>query len=245
MRRLLLLSILALMALPGAMFGQSTFRIVYPNGNTQTTFNTSVITFSHYLSIESLVSNRTIGIKARRVSQSIQSGDASYFCWGTTCYPPSVSLSPDTIEIQPNATRANVFTGYYGGAANGNTGVVTYRFFNFGAFPADSVDITFTYNYTTGTTSIAPALNVRNEVSQPSPNPAFNSTVISYSLTNPNAVARLKVYDLLGQEVRNYSLQNQAGQISLDVSQLQGGIYFYSMVVDGKTIATRRLVVAN
>jgi photosystem II stability/assembly factor-like uncharacterized protein len=75
------------------------------------------------------------------------------------------------------------------------------------------------------------------------PNPWNSATVISYSLAE-EAFIRLKVYDVLGQEVVDPVEERQlAGSHSVVVhgDGLASGIYFYSLEVDGN-VTTKRFV---
>jgi len=78
------------------------------------------------------------------------------------------------------------------------------------------------------------------------PNPASGQSVqIDINLNRRSNDASISLYNLAGQLVYNEKLSAMAlgmNQIKVDVSQLQSGIYFYSLVVDGYK-ETRKLVV--
>jgi len=57
------------------------------------------------------------------------------------------------------------------------------------------------------------------------PNPAMN--VLQVSITNPQATNELKVYDLLGNRVADYSVHGASNTI--DISALTSGVYFLSV----------------
>jgi hypothetical protein len=82
------------------------------------------------------------------------------------------------------------------------------------------------------------------EVSQNYPNPAHNSTQIAVKLEKSSFVS-LKVYDMLGKILKIRQLQKMnAGTnfITLDVSDLPKGIYFYTAQVNDEKI-TRKFMV--
>ena len=72
------------------------------------------------------------------------------------------------------------------------------------------------------------------------PNPASSLVHFDYSFDgNLSAV----VYNLLGQEVLRQDLNANSGQMTLSVADLQEGIYFCTMMVNGRACATEKFVV--
>jgi len=78
---------------------------------------------------------------------------------------------------------------------------------------------------------------------QNEPNPTEGSTVIRYFLPRQITSAQLKVYSLTGVEVQAVALtQKGQGQVTLSVSQLAAGEYVYHLLVDGQSIAFKKLL---
>jgi hypothetical protein len=76
------------------------------------------------------------------------------------------------------------------------------------------------------------------------PNPFSGSTLISYYLPQGTSRATLSVSARNGSPVASFELNEPGfGQVSLDGSRLAAGIYFYSLMVDGRLIETRQMVV--
>lgn len=77
----------------------------------------------------------------------------------------------------------------------------------------------------------------RFELSQNYPNPFNPSTVISYTIADAQNV-QLKVYDLLGKEVKTLvsGIQNPGSyNVTFDASGLASGVYFYRLTAGGFT----------
>ncbi|MBS1601096.1 MAG: T9SS type A sorting domain-containing protein [Bacteroidetes bacterium] len=79
------------------------------------------------------------------------------------------------------------------------------------------------------------------------PNPATSSTTIDYSLPQGVSAATCQVYSLDGKLMSSIVLPANAGksQTQLSTSQLSAGIYMYSLIVNGKVLDTKKLVVSK
>ncbi len=75
------------------------------------------------------------------------------------------------------------------------------------------------------------------------PNPFNPRTVIRYSLQKRSAVAII-VFDILGHLVSNNIIGEQPPgdySFALKPGNIASGVYFYSLVVDGVSVATRKM----
>lgn len=79
------------------------------------------------------------------------------------------------------------------------------------------------------------------------PNPANSVTTIDYSLPTGVGAATCQIYSLAGAPVATLVLSNAQGrsQVQLSTSQLASGMYVYALVVDGKVLDTKKLVVVK
>lgn len=86
------------------------------------------------------------------------------------------------------------------------------------------------------------------ELKQNYPNPFNPSTTIKFSIPKAGNVT-LKVYDITGREVREVlnNIQLNAGTIThnFDGSELASGIYFYSLLIDGNLVDTKKMVLVK
>ena len=89
-------------------------------------------------------------------------------------------------------------------------------------------------------------LQAGNTLLQNIPNPCNSSTTIRFSLIHGGFIT-LKLYDVSGKEVRtviNGNLNAGIQQVSVPVSALDAGIYYYTLQSqDGKS--TRKMVVVK
>ncbi len=90
-----------------------------------------------------------------------------------------------------------------------------------------------------------PSLPVMS-LSQNYPNPFNPETTIRFSLLNVNTDnAKINIYNIRGQQVKEFLLsekQKHEGKITWLATEQASGIYFYTLEVDGKRIATHKAV---
>ncbi|MEN8157711.1 MAG: tail fiber domain-containing protein [Bacteroidota bacterium] len=78
------------------------------------------------------------------------------------------------------------------------------------------------------------------------PNPFNENTTIRYSIPEIESHAMINVYDLQGRQVKSYSIeQTGEGDIMIPGSELNPGMFIYNLIVDGKEIASRRMILTE
>jgi hypothetical protein len=75
------------------------------------------------------------------------------------------------------------------------------------------------------------------------PNPARNSTRISYAVPG-NSQAQLLITDAAGRTIKAFSL-NGSGRVDVNTATLSSGIYHYSLLIDGKIVESRKMEVVR
>jgi len=78
------------------------------------------------------------------------------------------------------------------------------------------------------------------------PNPFNGATTISFSLTtNLHEKARIEIYNVKGQIVDQLAITNYelgSNQVNYSADKLSSGVYFYKLVVDGKAVDTKKMI---
>jgi len=85
-----------------------------------------------------------------------------------------------------------------------------------------------------------------NVLLQNTPNPTNNVTTIYFQLNEQNE-GYINIISSIGETVREIHFSKAAGlhNIELDMSRLPVGLYYYSMVINGKRIDTKKMVVVK
>ena len=86
--------------------------------------------------------------------------------------------------------------------------------------------------------------NKRNIVlNQNVPNPFAESTVITYTIPETVQKAQMHFYDGTGALINTVEISERGnGQINVFANDLSTGVYTYSLVADGKIVATKRMM---
>ncbi|HEX5150250.1 MAG TPA: T9SS type A sorting domain-containing protein [Parafilimonas sp.] len=78
---------------------------------------------------------------------------------------------------------------------------------------------------------------------QNQPNPFSQSTVIRYRLPQ-NVSGQINIYDNNGKLLKTYKA-NESGQTTISAGELRSGIYNYTLLVNGRQVDTKKLVIAK
>ncbi len=177
----------------------------------------------------------TISVKVLRTQNDTAAGHSSFFCWNTACFPATTNESPFFLNLNPGDIDTTL-EAKLDPLGHAGQSVVTYCFYDMDN-PSDSTCVTFNFNATpVGIDEIGSrALSVAY------PNPADNYTVIGYVAGSKNA--RLVVNNLLGATVKDINLAEKQSSYLLNTSDLRTGVYIYSLWLDGRMVASRKLVV--
>ena len=168
-------------------------------------------------------------------------GDLLSYCIGTQCHNAGQPATINTpIAASGTLTSNGLLLDFTDFAGQGYSQVM-YTLFNPGQ-TSDSASIMI--NYKINTTGIKQVTNNYN-VANISPNPASNMVSLNYDLKGTSQPANVKIYNMLGTLVKTMPLDSYNNSTKLDITSLEEGIYFYSVVVGGKAIKTSRLVVSR
>lgn len=211
--------------------------ITLNNNATIDTIGSSTLMFAIPLVIKNNTSS-TAQIKVKKtVHFSVPGSDVS-FCFAGNCFDPAVIISPTTAIINPNATDSSYTSDYSANGHNGGTSV-TYAFYNING-TGDTAKVTFNFNTSISVNDISKA---DIHFSDAYPNPANNSTTIAYALPKATNTASIRVSNILGSKIVEYILDDLNGRKTIDISDLNEGVYFYSLIVNNKIYFTKKLVV--
>ncbi|MCB0755898.1 MAG: T9SS type A sorting domain-containing protein [Flavobacteriales bacterium] len=191
--------------------------------------------------VENTNGSGPIDVRVQRITIDTVPGSQNYFCW-EQCYEPPTSISPTAMTIDPGQRVDQFYADY---KPNGQQGISTlaYCFYN-DANEADSVCVTVRFSASpVGIQDVF--LGNQSGISESYPNPAKSVAKINYALSAGWNKAELMIYSMLGAQVRKINLLEDQGTLKLNVSDLPSGMYFYTLMVDDKSIATKKMLVTK
>lgn len=244
-----IITILSLMSIGLLSFAQTSLRVLDLSNNdiSNTIFDVN-ITVNSNLTTEFLVVNTDASahtIKCRMDFKTTDVTDSTRYCWGGLCYNWGFSLpSSASLTINPGDTVDYSEFGFHAEFKSKlatTTRTVHYRFYDTSTL-TDSVGVTIRYNFSTGVNEMD---KIGGTISNAFPNPANMSVSVKYDINEFSNSGTIVFYDMLGKAVKEVALTDKKGTAKINVDDLNSGIYFYSFLVDGKAISTKKLVVSS
>lgn len=191
------------------------------------------------------ISSTTKRAKIRMIKDEMALGHEAAFCFHGYCYTPQIDVSETAVELKPGESTSMVDAlipklynyGYPGKSK------LTFVIFNEDN-PDDKISVQFTFDITSTTTDIRPSFDAAPMIlSNSYPSPAVDNARIDYNITQQYNNATLTVYNLIGNAVQTVRLDAPKGYVTLQTATMSPGVYFYSIVADGKKLATKKLIV--
>jgi len=98
------------------------------------------------------------------------------------------------------------------------------------------------YNTTDISNQLAPG---ENWLEQNQPNPFDKETTIRYHLPSGTTQAALLIFDLQGTLKTNYTIntENTNGAVKIQANSLPAGMYLFTLLVNGRELSTRRMII--
>ncbi len=189
----------------------------------------------------------SLDIKFKRYELITVSNTKNYWCWSFCAMPTFSGTKPfwednNAVSFVANEVKDDFMRAYH--MPIGISGLATYRYVLYDdANPSDSAFVDIHFDMLTSAkkninTFAKTDLNIF-------PNPASKKVYLNFSksaeIEQANCV--LIIRDMLGEVVKEYDLRNEFTKHEMDISEINPGIYFYTLLVNGKSILTKRLVI--
>jgi hypothetical protein len=86
-------------------------------------------------------------------------------------------------------------------------------------------------------------VNDRVQVSHVYPNPAIDYAEIDFQINAGVQDVKVTFYNILGQEIKEISLERDQRNVRIPMRDFNSGMYMYQLSIDGRSVATKKLIV--
>jgi len=163
---------------------------------------------------------------------SISDDESSFTsCW-QNCYVITAPVSLGTLSVSSGGTSGNTFDAFFNANNNASTANITYHIYKEGN-PSDFISLTLDSEVSSGISDI------QENQTEIYPNPAKDYFTVTIPKNNTNSM--LVLSNILGKNVKTIILNYPETGIS--VKELTPGIYFASIISNGKIIDTKKLII--
>lgn len=192
--------------------------------------------FIQHMQLRNLTSGNLNVVVEKEVIEDLE-GTSNYFCWGM-CYGPDIFVSPNPVAIAANSLNTDdlSFHVYFDESIFGKVKMKYYAYDDHNPSERVSVIVVFTKS------DVGVNESAALRFGQAYPNPASSVVNFDYSLSASDK-ATVVVYNLLGQEVLNQTVNTLQNRLSVSVADLNNGIYFCNLFVNGSAVKTEKFVV--
>lgn len=183
-----------------------------------------------------VVADTDVSITCVREVSLITEGTGNNFCFGT-CFGDNVSETERSLTAGMPEMFSAHFKPYSDFDENGMPIMI----------PGAELKVTYTFTIRGGEEYVfnlnfkyspdAVEENYSAFFSNAYPNPASNFVNFDCEMQN----ATIAIYNMMGQEVIRQDVNDS--HVSINISDLTDGIYFYSVIVNGEAVKTNKLVV--
>lgn len=88
-------------------------------------------------------------------------------------------------------------------------------------------------------------VNDKISVSNVYPNPASEYAEIDFTISAGLRDAKLTFYNVLGSQIQEFTLAKNDRKLRINTRDMATGLYFYQLSVDGKKVATKKMLVRH
>ena len=165
-------------------------------------------------------------------------GTSNLFCWGQ-CFSENVFISPNPVVVAANSVTDESALAFHVTYNANIFGKVHMRYY---AYDEDHYDQRISINVIFNKSDVGVHETAAVRFGQAYPNPASSVVNFDYNL-NAGDKASVAVYNLLGQEVLKQPVNSLQGRVTISVANLNNGIYFCNLFVNGCAVKTEKFVV--
>ncbi|NQU34868.1 MAG: T9SS type A sorting domain-containing protein [Bacteroidetes bacterium] len=188
-------------------------------------------------------SNNGANVKVIRNEILMLEGTSSLYRWGGDYYDDTTNLSLNYIYIPAGGSSSDsAFATLFNISDSIGISSIEYTFFNV-EIPDENVKIIVNYDSYVSPASIDEEILRNIFVSDIYPNPSSSFVDIDYDIPGEVKHASVKIFNIIGSVIKEKQIDQGVGKLRINVSDLSGGIYFYSMFLNDELYRTDKLII--
>lgn len=187
------------------------------------------------------LTSRPLQLVVKRIDQVIGTSQTVSICWDGNC----ANKADDQLALSKRVTAfetSHKLKSILDAGLVAGVSTVKYLIYNKDN-PADAVEIEV--NYTIEEQVNAKALFTSEDIvlSEIYPNPVTDFAILNYNLINENIKAKIVFHNVLGSVISEYNLSPYEKRVKIITEELNSGVYFYTLYLDGDGVATHKIVI--
>ncbi|MFC3417105.1 T9SS type A sorting domain-containing protein [Algoriphagus hitonicola] len=186
-------------------------------------------------------SDRAKTFYLKNIRGSIGSSQNMKICVGEQCFDVKRDLAKVKLTMEPGEIITDVYVEFSLGIAE-TRGSFDLFFVNVDNI-RDAFLVEAQYDVTNPERKVDEFDYEALSLSDVYPNPSNRVAHFDYLIKNRSAVAKISINSFIGNPVAEYELDPERTTLQVNVSDLNPGVYFYTLFVDNKNIVTKKLVV--
>lgn len=176
----------------------------------------------------------------RYLRGNIGSSQSIKICMDRTCFDPVKDVSKIKIKLKPGEVLTDLYLEFDLGII-ATRGTFDLHFFNTDN-PRDMFIIEGVYNVVSEEDEDY-FTHKDIELGGLYPNPTNRVAQLDYKIKNPAVNARVVVNSFIGNPIYDFRLDPLHRSLEINVTDLNPGVYVYTLIIDNKNIVTKKLVV--
>ncbi|MFT5915717.1 MAG: hypothetical protein ACJAWV_002408 [Flammeovirgaceae bacterium] len=187
------------------------------------------------------ISNNPVEFKVKRVKAKLSKNQESFFRLDSKITAARTNESQNTIILQPDDISSG-FMAYFSTGFKKGENSLTYQFINTNS-KDDFAEIKLNYRVSDKIPANRLYVNEQISISFMYPNPAVHFGEFEYRMPSlVKSKAKIAIHDVLGKKLGTYDLEPSEASVRIPFKNLNSGIYFYMLILDEETVATKKFV---
>ncbi len=187
------------------------------------------------------VSKEPVELKVKRGKCKFSKNQECFFRLDGKITAARSNESQNTITLKPNE-KSSGFMSYFSTGFKKGECSIAYQFVNTNS-KDDFAEIELNYSISDEIPANRLYVNEQISISFMFPNPAINFGEFEYRMPNSGkSEAKIAIHDVLGKKLGTYDLEPSEASVRIPFKEFDSGVYFYMLILDEETVATKKFV---